>query len=672
MASMVQHKCIIPNEFSKEARDVRRIWERFIAGEDEQLELLRPVVRDSWLRCREYGVNPGVKSAPIVLSQEEARSVKNDNILCEAAAPVLHFLCEALEGRTFLVLLADPQCRLLDIFGDFKALEQATRLNVVVGSQWSEAQVGTDALAVSSMLRTPVQIHWSEHYCEQIGDGWAGSAAPIHAPFTGDILGTISIYGYGGLAHPQALALATDAATMVERRLYEKHLALRSFLFERYHLEQSRFPSDNLLCMDPNGMVLATSSGAPRLLGVLPEQLIGVRSSHLPELHELGPILEQAASLESHELKLQSDRLLKAVLFPVKKDHSLAGYILNFSAKRKSTEKIQAQSSWQSSYTFADIVGASPSLQNSKNEARQISQRDPPVLIMGESGTGKELFAHAIHAGSARRDGPFVPVNCGGMTEELLTSELFGYREGAFTGASRGGRIGKFELAHNGTIFLDEVEDMSPKMQAHLLRFLEEGRVVRIGAERPNPIDVRVIAAANVNLEAHIQAGRFRTDLYYRLNVLTLSLTPLRERREDIPTLVNHFLREQKWSGDISPGAMEKLIAYAWPGNGRQLRNILLQATQRSIGGTIVEADLPAFIRDQSVEQSVVSRHHPAGAALQQKPAHEAQLEKEALLQALKECDGNISCAAARLGWHRTTIYRKLEKFAIRTQKVWH
>ena len=209
---MVQHKSIIPSEFSQEARDVRRIRERFIAGEDEQLQLLRPIVRDSWLRCREYGVNPGVKSAPVVLNQEEARGIKDDNILCEAAAPVLHFLYEALEGRTFLVLLADPQCRLLDIFGDFKALEQAARLNVVVGSQWSEKQVGTDALAVSSVLRTPVQIHWSEHYCEQIGHGWAGSAAPVHAPFTGDILGTISIYGYGGLAHPQALALANDSA----------------------------------------------------------------------------------------------------------------------------------------------------------------------------------------------------------------------------------------------------------------------------------------------------------------------------------------------------------------------------------------------------------------------------------------------------------------------------
>ena len=671
MASMVEHKSIIPNEFSQEARDVRRIRERFIAGEDEQLELLRPVVRDSWLRCREYGVNPGVKSAPIVLSQEEARGVRNDNILCEAAAPVLHFLCEALEGHTFLVLLADPQCRLLDIFGDFKALEQATRLNVVVGSQWSEKQVGTDALAVSSVLRTPVQIHWSEHYCEQIGHGWAGSAAPVHTPFTRDILGTISIYGYGGLAHPQALALANDSAAMVERRLYENHLALRSFLFERYHLEQSRFPSDNLLCMDQNGMVLATSSSAPRLLGVLPEQVIGVRSFHLPALHGLEPILEQAASLESHELKFQNDRFLKAVLLPVKKDHCLAGYILNFSAKRKSTEKTQRQSSWQSSYTFADIVGASPSLQSSINEARQISQRDLPVLITGESGTGKELFAHAIHAASARRDGPFVPVNCGGMTEELLTSELFGYREGAFTGASRGGQVGKLELAHNGTIFLDEVEDMSPKMQAHLLRFLEEGRVVQIGADRPDLIDVRVIAATNVDLEAHIQAGRFRVDLYYRLNVLTLSLTPLRARREDIAILVNHFLREQKWLGDVSQGAMEKLMAYAWPGNGRQLRNIMLQATQRSTEGTIAEADLPPFIRGQCLEQPVVSQHDPADAALQERPAHQAEQEKEAILQALKECDGNISSAAARLGWHRATIYRKLEKFAIKTQKVW-
>jgi len=226
-------------------------------------------------------------------------------------------------------------------------------------------------------------------------------------------------------------------------------------------------------------------------------------------------------------------------------------------------------------YSFEDIAGQSPCLRSAVAQAHRYAQTGFTVLITGESGTGKELFAHSIHNASPRRDGPFVAVNCAALPESLLESELFGYEEGAFTGARRGGKPGLFELAHGGTIFLDEIGGVSRYLQVRLLRTIQEKEVMRVGGDRVLPVDVRVIAATNRDLEAEVTRGAFRLDLYYRLNVLSLALPPLRERPEDITLLFGHFLRQLGWPQAMNwpPDLGRLLTGYAWPGNVRELAN---------------------------------------------------------------------------------------------------
>lgn len=247
-------------------------------------------------------------------------------------------------------------------------------------------------------------------------------------------------------------------------------------------------------------------------------------------------------------------------------------------------------------YTFEDFVGESPPVLNLLAKARRLSRCNGSVLIFGESGTGKEVVAQAIHNGSPRRKHPFVALNCAAIPEQLLESELFGYEDGAFTGARRGGKEGLFEQAHLGTIFLDEIGDLSPALQARLLRVLEEREVMRVGATRLRPIDVRVICATNRDLAALVRAGRFRADLYYRLNVLTLSIPPLRERKEDIAALADHFLAQLGDRRRLSPAVIAALMRHDWPGNVRELRNCI-EYLVSAVDGEFQPDDLPGDVR---------------------------------------------------------------------------
>jgi transcriptional regulator with PAS, ATPase and Fis domain len=288
--------------------------------------------------------------------------------------------------------------------------------------------------------------------------------------------------------------------------------------------------------------------------------------------------------------------------------------------------------------------------------ARRAARQDFSILLLGESGTGKDLFAQAIHNASPRSHGPFVPVNCGAASDDLLAAELFGYVAGAFTGAVKGGRVGKLELAHGGTLFLDEVEAMSPKMQVSLLRVLEEGRLTRLGAEQPTPFKVRVIAASNEDLKNAVAQKRFRLDLYHRLSVFPLTLPPLRERLDDLPELVAHFLRQLGFREQrLSPEILPLLCRYSWPGNVRELRNVLLRAVHAATGPHLTPAELPdEIVRMEETKGQTAS----VSGALRES-------ELTLIRQALAEANGNLAQAAARLGIHRVTLYRKLKRYKL-------
>ncbi|MBD3169433.1 MAG: response regulator [candidate division Zixibacteria bacterium] len=307
--------------------------------------------------------------------------------------------------------------------------------------------------------------------------------------------------------------------------------------------------------------------------------------------------------------------------------------------------------------TSAQFIGASDAVKELLATAYRVASTDSTVLITGESGTGKELVAGILHRASERRDKPFIPVACGALPETLLESELFGHEKGAFTGAERL-RIGRFELSSGGTLFLDEIGEISTTVQAKLLRALEEGKIMRLGGEDPVEIDVRLISATNRNLPDEIKAGNFRQDLYYRLNVIELNIPPLRERREDIPVLAEHFIkmystRHKKRISGLTPEALDLLKGYPWYGNVRELENTLERAVVLCRADVIDTDDLPPVLKDTAEKSAPLPGNI--------KTIKDA--EQYLIKRALDKHDGNITGAANELGLHRNTLSAKIKEY---------
>jgi len=317
---------------------------------------------------------------------------------------------------------------------------------------------------------------------------------------------------------------------------------------------------------------------------------------------------------------------------------------------------------WPARYTFADIIGHSPSLVQARELAHQAAQGGSSVLVIGDSGTGKELFAHAIHAASPRIRRPFVPVDCSAIPRELLESELFGYAPGAFTGASREGKAGKFELAHGGTIFLDEIGEMPLEMQAKLLRVLQERQLIRVGGVTPQPVTCAVIAATNRDLETLVAQGRFRRDLLYRLDVIRIEVPPLRERPEDIPLLVSHYWerkgRELGRVAQLSAEALRVMEGYTWPGNVRELVNVVERVLVATLKPVIESTDLPASVQAEGLGRLRRFPLFHLGTIV-------AEAERKTLERALKQAQGNRNKAAQLVGLSRASFYRKLKTYGL-------
>ena len=310
-------------------------------------------------------------------------------------------------------------------------------------------------------------------------------------------------------------------------------------------------------------------------------------------------------------------------------------------------------------YAIDNIIGSSPKIMELKDIVAKVANSDSTVLITGESGTGKEIFANAIHETSDRRDNNYIKVNCAAIPPNILESELFGYEEGAFTGAKTGGKIGKFELANHGTLFLDEIGDMSIDMQAKILRVLQEKKVERVGGNTTKEIDVRIIAATNQDLVDKIENGQFREDLYYRLNVIPLHLPPLCERQDDIPELCDFFIQKYNdkfgiYIESIEDEAMSYLKNYTWPGNVRELENVIERIYNFIDTNRIKKEHLPENILKNNLIEPVGNLKRMLD-----------EYEKQIIVQALKTHSNNKSKTAKILGISRATLYHKLDKYGI-------
>lgn len=457
-----------------------------------------------------------------------------------------------------------------------------------------------------------------------------------------------------------------------ENKLYEK-------LFE--------ISDDGYLIVDQNGVITEINDTYCTYLGREKADTIGkhvydvIPNSKLPTLMETGAsevgvlhklVKDQTPSKEKYVVVSRAPVMYEGVVIGAvaqikfsRNTVKLAGML-----KEKDNEleyyKRELKRLHENQFTFESMIGQDKKYLSAQKTAKKASSNDLTVLITGETGTGKEVFASAIHYSSSRSKGPFIRVNCAAIPSELMESELFGYEEGAFTGARRGGRRGKFELADKGTIFLDEIGDMPLKMQAKLLRVIQEREVERVGGSAPIAIDVRIIAATNKNLTHEIEKQQFRMDLYYRLNVVQVTIPPLRERIKDVPVFIKRFVDQfnEEYHRNIAvhERALNMLSSYAWPGNVRELKNVINNSCHMLESDMIAPEDLPFYITKNVTVKA-------KGSASKKLEVMLGECEKEMISNELKSCEFNCSLAAKKLGIHRSTLYKKMEKYHINVQE---
>lgn len=433
--------------------------------------------------------------------------------------------------------------------------------------------------------------------------------------------------------------------------------------------------------VDQNGNGLMINPAYTRLTGLTPEDVIGkpatVDISEGESMHM--QVLKTQRAVRGVPMKVGAKRKDVIVnVAPVLVDGKLkgsVGVVHDISEFKRLTEELEKAHriirTLEAKYSFADIIGHSESMQAAIEQAKRAAQTPATVLLRGESGTGKELFAHAIHNESGRKYKPFIRVNCAAISESLLESELFGYEEGAFTGARRGGKRGLFEEANGGTIFLDEIGELSMSMQVKLLRVLQEREIVRVGGTKSISLDVRVITATHVNLESAIQSGRFREDLYYRLHVIPIYIPPLRQRLDDIYPLSIHLLRKDNLEygrnvEDIAPETMHLLRSYSWPGNVRELENVLGRALihMRLHERVILPEHLPPLERKVAPGADMPQQEEENGLGKTLKEAVE-EAERSHIRKVLAAAKGNRTLAAKQLGIAIRSLYYKMEKLGI-------
>jgi len=658
-------------------RETELAWNAFVSSGKIKQPIISAPIAESWVKCANSGVNASNGKGHIVLENHAFQELVEKNAaIINAAKPLMHKLYKFFQGSSFVVVLTDAHGYILELFGDYDRLQSARKLNFLPGAKWNEDEVGTNAIGTVLARENPIQVSGAEHFCLQ-HHCWTCSAAPIMNEY-GEITAVLDISGPANFGYSHSLGMVVAAAEAITIQLKMQRQNKELTLANKRLTSIFNTMSEGVILIDRTGVIHEVNHVASRMLEKSSEEVIGhsienILGGKTPHTRRMLSISEPYCDIElmvPHQ-NGASHCLVSGEPIADEQGNPGGGVIILRPIKQVKS-LVNRFSGHFTAFQFSDIIGNSPPIREAIRVALLTATSMTNVLLQGESGTGKELFAQAIHHGSARKGGPFVALNCGAIPRELIDSELFGYDGGAFTGARREGRPGKFELASGGTLFLDEIGDMPLEHQVALLRVIQEKTIVRIGSNRVIPTDVRLICATNKNLAKEVERGSFREDLYYRLNVISLTVPALRERGEDIILLFQHFLdnigRKKGVQFVAEPEIMELLPRYHWPGNVRELHNLVERAASLAEGNTISLHHFPPELCSlqkpvRSPENLEWSRKINIVSLREQTRQQIEQNERKSIVDLLHECGGNISVVAKRLSVARSTIYRKMRSY---------
>jgi sigma-54 dependent transcriptional regulator, acetoin dehydrogenase operon transcriptional activator AcoR len=603
----------------------REIWQRFVREGILDHARMNKRIAESWHLCRQKNVNPYDGKGKMILEPHVlAERKKRNQRLLHIAVPILEKLQKYFQETKSIFLLVDREGYVLYAKGNKQTMKMAEGIKFVEGAKWTEDEVGTNAIGTSLRIHEPIAIVGLEHY-SVASHQWVCSATPIYDEKR-ELVGIIDVsypinhYPF----HDHVLATVVAAAYTIEQRFHIQAKEDELELF-KYTCNMENPNSPVVICNHKGHIVWVNHC---------------LRSSFS---NPLDLSLEDVCS--DHWIIKSKTPIYSSI------HHDIIGYQVTLQKTKNNDSKFVS-----TTFHFEGVTGKSVSFANVIKSCEKVAKTDATVYITGETGTGKELIARAIHQNSARKNGPFVAINCGAIPKELIGSELFGYVEGAFTGAKRTGHKGKFVQANGGTIFLDEIGEIPLEMQIALLRVLQEREVIPIGGTKPIPIDVRVITATHCDLYQLVREGKLREDLFYRIYVYPIKVPALRERKEDIPFLIQYYCQKNNWSVSFPDEVMQLFMTYHWPGNIRELFNVL-ERVRIEYGDHIpsIPELKSMFIGWESQGENMKSD--------QETLSYREQIEKNHIMDMLQKTKGDIARAAAELNIPRSTFYRKLKKY---------
>jgi transcriptional regulator of acetoin/glycerol metabolism len=644
-----------------------KAWENFLTrGRQEPgITPVRGVIERSWLRSVQLGVDAHGRGSDVLADADNLYRLQRQNEdLLGSTADTFRRVAEVLRDAATMVVITDRNGIVLKVGGDQKTIDAGHDIRLELGAAWGENITGTNGIGTALITGQPVHVHAAEHFAEGIKD-WTCVGAPIRSPIDGSIIGIIDFSGPQAIFYRHNVALAVIAANHIELALSEKISLERTRLLEAGIGRMAGTGSaDGIVILDRFGRVVHHNDMASlrwRSIGRPVDLSVGARIVDIGEhLHQ-----DNIDAMLPEELRGQS-------IEPLLVDGVIKGAMLVLAPKlRPSTVVSEGTFRRRAAVEAAkaEIIGCSPALVQAVERAERAAQGKTAILLEGETGVGKELFARLVAAASQESGKePFVAFNCGAVSKELLGAELFGHAPGAFTGATREGRQGRFEAAHGGVLSLDEIGEMPLDLQPYLLRVLEERAVYRLGESKPRPVDVRLVASTNRNLKQEVAEGRFRKDLYFRIGVVKITIPPLRERIGDVEVLIDHFNREFSATYGRPPlrfeAAAQDLIShYDWPGNVRELRNLMENLVLMSINGTVGPGDFPEEFHEAMLARQEVPAAGDFNSGGGEDIARLDESERRIIERAIAAAGGHIAVAASKLGVSRSTLYRKLQLY---------